>query len=160
MLKTLAAYAGAVAGAFLLGSILATQFILGNLAEMGMDVSLGVRLQATLHDIGGLAVSYLPLIAFAFLIALLVTTGLLKVFPSRPQLLYLLAGGLALVTLHLTMKAVLGLTGIAATRTTAGLLSQGLAGVLGGYIYYRIRSSSQGTSGKSDTSVSAEDTGN
>jgi hypothetical protein len=26
-------------------------------------------------------------------------------------------------------------------RTVAGLLSQGLAGALGGYIYYRIRSS-------------------
>jgi hypothetical protein len=110
MLKTLAAYAGAVTGTFLLGSILATQFILGNVADMGMDVSLGVRLQATLHDIGGLASTYLPLIAITFLIALLIATGLLKVFPSRPGLLYLLAGGLALVSLHLTMKAVLGLS--------------------------------------------------
>ena len=155
MLKTLAAYAGAVTGAFLLGSILATQFILGNVADMGMDVSLGVRLQATLHDIGGLASTYLPLIAVTFLIALLIATGLLKVFPSRPGLLYLLAGGLALVSLHLTMKAVLGLTGVAATRTAAGLLSQGLAGVLGGYIFYRIRSSSVGGTGKSDTSPSS-----
>ena len=105
MLKTLAAYAGAVTGAFLLGSILATQFILGNVADMGMDVSLGVRLQATLHDIGGLASTYLPLIAVTFLIALLIATGLLKVFPSRPGLLYLLAGGLALVSLHQSSEA-------------------------------------------------------
>lgn len=153
MIKILAAYAGAVISAFLLGSILATQFILGNVAEMGMDVSLAVRLQATLHDIGGLTATYLPLIAIAFLIALLVANGLLKVFPSQPRLLYLLAGGLALITLHMTMKAVLGLTGFAATRTIAGLLSQGLAGVLGGYVYYRIRA---GSVGKPDTSLSAE----
>jgi hypothetical protein len=139
MLKTLAAYAGAVIGAFLLGSILVTQFNLAQVAGMGMDVTLAVRLQATLHDISGLAGTYLPLIAVAFLIALLVATGLLKVFPSQPQLLYQLAGGVALVALHMTMKAVLGLSGIAATRTLAGLLSQGLAGMLGGYIFYRIR---------------------
>ena len=94
MLKTLAAYAGAVIGAFLLGSILVTQFNLAQVAGMGMDVTLAVRLQATLHDISGLAGTYLPLIAVAFLIALLVATGLLKVFPSQPQLLYLLAGGI------------------------------------------------------------------
>jgi len=144
MLKTLAAYAGAVIGAFLLGSILVTQFNLANIADMGMEVTLAVRLQATLHDIGGLAGTYLPLIAVAFLIALLVASGLLKVFPSRAQLLYLLAGGVALVAVHMTMKAVLGLSGIAATRTIAGLLSQGLAGVLGGYLFYRIRSGRAG----------------
>ena len=33
------------------------------------------------------------------------------------------------------MKAVLGLTGIAATRTISGLLSQGLAGAVGGMCY-------------------------
>ncbi len=153
MLKILSAYAGAVATAFLLGSVLATQFILGNVTDMGLDVSLGVRLDATLHDIGGLAATYLPLIAIAFIIALLVASGLLKVFPSRPQLLYVLAGGLALITLHLAMKAVLGLTGIAATRTVAGLLSQGLAGMLGGYMFYRIRSNS--ITGKAATETAA-----
>ena len=153
MLKILSAYAGAVATAFLLGSVLATQFILGNVTDMGLDVSLGVRLDATLHDIGGLAATYLPLIAIAFIIALLVASGLLTVFPSRPQLLYVLAGGLALITLHLAMKAVLGLTGIAATRTVAGLLSQGLAGMLGGYMFYRIRSNS--ITGKAATETAA-----
>ncbi len=136
MLKVVLAYSSAVVGAFLLASILATQFILGNVQELGMDVTAAVRLQATLHDIAGLATSYLPLLAVAFLIALPVTGGLRKVFPSRPLLLYALAGAVAVITLHLTMKAALGLSGIAATRTTLGLLSQGLAGALGGYLYW------------------------
>ena len=105
-----------------------------------MVVTAGVRLQATWHDILGLASAYLPLMAIAFLIALPVAAGLLKIFPSQPLLLYVLAGAVGVVTLHLTMKAVLGVTGIAATRTIAGLLSQGLAGALGGYLYYSIRS--------------------
>lgn len=141
MIKILMAYSGAVVGAFLLGSVLATQVILGNVQEMGMVVSTGVRLQATLHDIAGLASSYLPLMAVAFLIALLVAAGLLKLFPSHPLLLYVLAGAVAVVTLHLTMKAVLGLSGIAATRSTLGLMGQGLAGALGGYLYFTIRNS-------------------
>jgi hypothetical protein len=139
MVKVLLAYAGAVVGAFVLGSILATQFILGNVQAMGMNVTSGVRLEATVHDIFGLAASYLPLMAIAFLIALPIANGLRKLLPAQPLLLYVLAGAVAVVTLHLTMKAALGLTGIAATRTTAGLLSQGLAGALGGYLYYKIR---------------------
>ena len=136
MLKVLLAYASAVVGTFLLGSVLATQVILGNVQEMGMVVDLSVRLQATLHDLTGLAASYLPLLAVAFLIALPVTRGLRKLFPSRPLLLYVLAGAVAVITLHLALKAALGLSGIAATRTILGLLSQGLAGALGGYIYW------------------------
>jgi hypothetical protein len=139
MLKVLLAYAGAVVGAYVLGSILATQLILGNVQAMGMNVTGGVRLEATVHDILGLAASYLPLMAVAFLIALPVATGLRKVLSTPPLVLYVLAGAVAVVTLHLTMKAVLGLTGIAATRTIAGLWSQGLAGALGGYLYYKIR---------------------
>jgi hypothetical protein len=139
MLKVLLAYAGAVVGAYVLGSILATQLILGNVQAMGMNVTGGVRLEATVHDILGLAASYLPLMAVAFLIALPVATGLRKVLSTPPLVLYVLAGAGAVVTQHLTMKAVLGLSGIAATRTTAGLLSQGLAGALGGYLYYKIR---------------------
>lgn len=140
MIKVLLAYAAAVSGAFVLGSILATQFILGNVAAMGMDVSVGVRLEATLHDVLGLATSYLPLMAIAFLVALPVAAGLRRLLPTQALFLYVLAGAVAVVTLHLAMKAALGLSGIAATRTAAGLLSQGLAGALGGYLYYWIRS--------------------
>jgi hypothetical protein len=145
MIKVLLAYSAAVIGAFVLGSILATQFILGNVQAMGMDVTSAVRLEATVHDIFGLAASYLPLMAVAFLVALPVAGGLRKLLPTQPLILYVLAGAVAVVTLHLAMKAALGLTGIAAVRTIAGLLSQGLAGALGGYLYYRIRSSAPAT---------------
>jgi hypothetical protein len=139
MFRVLIAYTGAVVAAFLAASILATQFILANVAEMGMDVSLGVRLQATLHDIAGLSATYLPLIAIAFLVALLVASGITRVLPRQRLLLFTLAGAVGIIALHTIMKAVLGLSGIAATRTLAGLLSQGLAGALGGYVFFTIR---------------------
>lgn len=139
------AYMGAVVGAFVLGSVLASQFILANVQAMGMDVTAGIRLQATLHDIFGLAASYLPLLAIAFLVALPVASGLRKILPAQPLFLYALAGAVAVVTLHLIMKAALGVTAIAATRSIAGLLSQGLAGALGGYLYYTIYSTGPAT---------------
>ena len=37
------------------------------------------------------------------------------------------------------MKAVLGLTGIAAVRGPLGLVSQGLAGAFAGWIFFRIK---------------------
>lgn len=138
MLKLLKAYTGAVGGAYLTGSIFASLVILGNVRNMGMDVTAAVALKAIGHDLLGLTSSYLPLIAVAFLIALLFTHALLKILPSHPQLLYVLAGAVALVALHMTMKAVLGLSGIAATRTLAGLMSQGVAGAFGGWLYYRL----------------------
>jgi hypothetical protein len=139
MMKVVMAYSGAVLAAFVTASVLATQIILGNVAAMGMDVTLGVRLHATLHDIVGLSLTYLPLIAIAFLLALLVVGGLVRLLPGQRALLFALAGGAALVSLHVIMKAVLGISGIAATRSLAGLLSQGLAGAAGGYAFYAIR---------------------
>ena len=98
-----------------------------------------VRLQATIHDLAGLSGTYLPLIAVALLIALLTAAGLEKLLPGQRMVLCILAGAVGLIAIHLIMKAVLGLNGIAATRTLAGLLSQGLAGALGGYVFFAIR---------------------
>ncbi len=139
MIKIITAFVAATLAAFLAGSMLATQFILANVSAMGMEVTAGVRLQSTLHDIAGLSTSYLPMVSIALLIAFLVAGLLAKRFPTRRLFLFMLAGAVGLIVIHLLMKALLGLSGIAATRTTLGLLSQGLAGALGGYLYYRLR---------------------
>ena len=139
MINIITAFVAATLAAFLAGSMLATQFILANVSAMGMEVTAGVRLQSTLHDIAGLSTSYLPMVSIALLIAFLVAGLLAKRFPTRRLFLFMLAGAVGLIVIHLLMKALLGLSGIAATRTTLGLLSQGLAGALGGYLYYRLR---------------------
>jgi hypothetical protein len=137
-IKVVGAYFIAVLVTFVFGSVFATQFILGNLQDMGMDVTLAVRFSTTLHDLAGLSAIYLPIIAVSFIISLPVAAGVIKFVPNLRLVGYVLAGAVGLVALHLVMKAVLGMTGIAATRTVLGLLSQGLAGALGGYLFYRV----------------------
>ncbi len=125
--------------AYVLGSVFATQFILANVAAMGPEVDLAVRLQATGHDLVGLASSYLLLVAVAMLLGLPVAAGLARLLPAQRLWLYIAAGAVAVMAIHVLIKAVLGLSGIAATRTLAGLLAQGVAGAVGGYLFYRLR---------------------
>jgi len=144
MLRVLKAFFPAVLLTYVLASIFSTQIILGNLQGMGVDVSSIVRLSTTFHDLVGLTSSYLLLILIAFLLGLPVAAGLNKLMPGHRLALFVLAGFVAIVALHLIMKAVLGLSGIAATRTMFGLLTQGFAGAVGGYLYYRLSRSSSG----------------
>ncbi len=138
MLRVLKAFFPAVLLTYVLASLFSTQIILGNLQSMGVDVSAMVRLSTSFHDLLGLTSSYLVLILIAFVLGMPVAAGLTRLMPTHRLFLFSLAGFVAIVALHLIMKAVLGLSGIAATRTLFGLLSQGVAGAAGGYLYYRL----------------------
>lgn len=136
MLRVLKAFFPAVLLAYVLASILFTQTILAAVQGMGLEVSAGVRLATTVDDLIGLSSSYLLLILVAFILGLPVAAGLTRLLPAHRALLFTLAGFVAIVALHMLMKAVLGLSGIAATRTLPGLLAQGFAGAVGGYCYH------------------------
>lgn len=138
MVRVVKAFLPAVIAAYLLASILFTQTILATVQSFGLEVSFAQRLAATWHDIVGMASSYLVLLMVAFLIALPAAAGLTRILPSRRALLFTLAGFVAVVAMHVIMKAVLGISGIAVTRTLIGLIGQGLAGALGGYVYHRL----------------------
>jgi hypothetical protein len=138
MWRVARAYLLAVLASYFLASVAATQTVLQRIEAMGMPVSLAVRLRTTAQDLLGLAGSYLPLIAIALALAFTVAAGLGRLAPRQRQWLFLLAGGVALLALHAIMKAVLGVSGIAATREWPGLLLQGLAGVLGGLCFVRL----------------------
>lgn len=138
MLRMLKAFVPAVLLAYLLASVLVTQANLAAVQSMGLEVSAGVRLDTTFKDIVGMASSYLILILVSFTLALPMAAGLARLLPNQRALLLTLAGFVAIVALHLIMKAALGLSGIAPTRTLIGLLSQGLAGAAGGYCYYAL----------------------
>jgi len=117
-------------------SVLATQVILARLTGMGIPVTLRDRLDATAHDLLGLATSYLPLMLLAYLLALPVAVALSAYLTRFRVLIYGLAGAVAVIAIHLIIKAVLGLNGIAAVRDLHGLLLQGLAGWFGGYLFF------------------------
>ena len=75
----------------------------------------------------------------ALLIALLFTRLLLTRFIQSSTMLYALAGFVALLVLHLALYMAFDISAIAATRSVVGLLSQGVAGALGGALFFTIR---------------------
>lgn len=140
MLRSLKAFFPAVLLAYLVASVLVTQANLAAVQSMGLEIDGSVRLDTTLKDIAGMASSYLALILVSFVLAMPVAAGLSRWLPAQRTLLFTLAGFVAIVALHLIMEAVLGLSGIAPTRTLAGLLGQGLAGAVGGYCFAYVSS--------------------
>ena len=134
-MRRAAAFSAAVFTAYFLGAIASTQFILSNVASMGLPVSFANRLSASAHDLIGMATSYLPLIATGFLIAFAITMGILKFLPNLRTTGYVLGGAVAVLALLLIMQSLFGMHPLPATRTTAGLIAQVLAGAAGGYIF-------------------------
>ena len=126
----------AVAVAYALASVLATQVILARIEGMGLPITLRDRLQATGHDLLGLLPTYAPLLLVAFLLAMPVAAWLSRRLRNQGSPLFVLAGFAAVLVLHLLLKQVLGLNGVAAVRDLHGLLSQAVAGAFGGYLFF------------------------
>jgi len=136
--KRLGAWLLAVAVAYLLATVTASQHVIARLSAMGIDVSLGERLAVTGRDIIGMAAMFLPMVAFALLIAFM-TSALLCRWLSRWCLpLYLLAGAVAVVCIHLGLNLAFGITPVAIARSNGGLLAQAVAGAVGAFTYLSI----------------------
>jgi hypothetical protein len=138
MLRALAAFVAAVLVAYALAAVAQTQHVMSRLADMGMDVGLGDRITTTLHDFVGMAPLYLPIIAIAFAIALPVAAGVLRFAPRWRPLGYPLAGGVAILAIHVILNQLFDITPIAAARTTLGLTTQALCGAVGGWLFGRL----------------------
>ena len=137
MTRKALAYLSAVFATYFVGTILISQFNIARITQLGFPVGMGERWQSALHDFSSMLDSYLPLVAIALLIALLVTSfGIMRLI-NKPNVLYPLAGFVALIALHLILYLVFDISPIAPTRTLAGLLTQGLAGAVGGYVYLK-----------------------
>jgi hypothetical protein len=119
-----------------MASVLATQVILERVYALGLPITLRDRIGATIHDLLGMLDTYLPLIAVAFLVAMPVAWWLGRYLRRGRFVVYGLAGATAVLAIHLSIKAVLGLNGIAAVRDSHGLALQALAGFLGGYLFF------------------------
>ncbi len=141
-MKIVKGFVAAVLASYLLGVIFISQGNLARIVDLGLEVDMGVRFNATMHDLSNMVALYAPLSAIALLIALLVCHQIVKRTSLNPAFLYALAGFTGMIALHMLMKAALTLTGIAPTRTVDGLLLQGVAGAAGAYVYYRLTSAS------------------
>ena len=103
---------------------------------MGLTVEFSDRLDTLLHDLTHMTAIYLPLVTVSSIIAFSVAAAIIRLTPNLRLIGYVSAGFVALIALHLIMKMVLGLTGVAPTRTIMGLIAQGAAGAFGGYLFH------------------------
>ncbi|MAW44999.1 MAG: hypothetical protein CBE03_012565 [Gammaproteobacteria bacterium TMED243] len=138
MIKTTYSFVGAVLAAYILGAIFVSQGNIASVIALGFEVSGGQRIDAALHDILHMTDIYLPLVTASLLLGLPVAFAVIRKKPHLRTLSYVLAGFVALIAMPVIMKLVLGLSGIAPTRTIVGLLAQGLAGGAGGYLFCRL----------------------
>lgn len=136
-MKIVLAYIAAVVTAYVAAVLAYTQLNLANVVEMGLPVSFKDRIGAAGHDLIGMASLYLPIIAVALLLAFGFTAIVLRWVPQLRTLGYLLAGFVGIFVVDYALGALLtgGTHPLAVTRTTIGLLSQCLAGALGGYVF-------------------------
>ena len=128
---------------YVLGAIFVSQANVAAVVAMNFDVTALQRFDAAVHDVTNMTDIYLPVIAVSYLISMPVATLLIRHLPQLRMLLYVLAGASGLVAVHLIIKMTFGLSGIAPTRTLAGLMGQAIAGGVGGYLFHIISLSRQ-----------------
>lgn len=137
MLRVISAYLLAVMVGYVAAAAATTQSVLARLVELGVTVPLVDRLVTTGQDVLGMATSYLPIIAIAFAIAFPVAALILRWQPRWRWFGYPLAGGVAILVVHLALELTFGFTPVAAVRTLPGLVAQVGCGFLGGWVFLR-----------------------
>ena len=137
------AYLLAVIVTYLIAAPLVTQFNLAAIVGLGYEVPVLVRLVTTLQDLAGLIPLYAPVLSLALALAFVFTHYVLGRLINPTLMLFALAGFVAVATAHLTMNAALGLVAVAPVRSYPGLLSQAIAGGLGGAAYWMARDKMQ-----------------
>ncbi len=143
MIKTTGSFLLAVIAAYLLGAIFVSQGNIAAVVALGFDVGMGQRLDAAVHDMLNMTDIYLPLVATSLLLGFPVAYAIVRKRPHLRLIGYTMAGFVALIAIHVIIKAVVGISGVAPTRTLPGLLCQGIAGGVGGYLFYRLTSNLQ-----------------
>ncbi|MBO6565269.1 MAG: hypothetical protein JJ921_15650 [Pseudomonadales bacterium] len=137
-MKVVFGYFLAVLATYSLGALFVSQ---GNIAEvvgMGFEITMSHRIDAVIHDLTHMYDLYLPIVAVGMLIGLSVAALIINYVIDLRLIGYVSAGFVALVAIHVLIKATLGLSGIAPTREIVGLLMQGLAGAAGGYVFHYV----------------------
>ncbi|HSX61061.1 MAG TPA: hypothetical protein VLF18_12730 [Tahibacter sp.] len=133
-----AAFALALLACAAVGSVAQTQFNLGDLSALGVEIPFPVRAQTTVRDLAGFAPLYALVVAVGLLPAFIVAGLLSGTAGSRRAPLYLLAGGVAVWASLQSANALAGVPVLVfATRHAAGLACLVAGGVLAGWIYQR-----------------------
>lgn len=135
MLKTVVFYFAAVIDAVLLISIVSTQLVLADIEGFGLHVSLSDRLQATTHDLLGLAVPLLLLIGLSFIISFVIARYLHRSLGGNRTLWYMAAGFTSVPAAIMLIKYFMGGTLLASARTSLGMFLIACCSMAGGWLF-------------------------
>jgi hypothetical protein len=140
---------------FSIASALHTQSVLSGLISVGAEIPLGLRIETVFIDFVGLLPTYGSIVFVGMLIAMAVATLIAKKIQATPRehttkmpqkipksalWVYTLAGAVAMFTLLAAMHPILNVSIIAGARGFSGLLTQSIAGAIGGAVFGLIRS--------------------
>jgi len=134
--KRIGGWVAAALSTVFLGITFQTQNVLGRLDNIGADISFGDRLSMTIYDIQHLGSLYIIFVSIALAVAFLLG-GLVYRFAKfgRP-IIYMVAGGTAILVMLFAMKAqFFDVHIIAGARDSFGLGLQMLAGAMGGLFF-------------------------
>ena len=135
MLKSGLFFVGTVVDTAILVSIVATQLVLADIAGFGVDISMGDRLMATVHDLLNFGPTLLVLIGVSFAVAFLVAFLAHRRFGGNRTTWYMVAGLTSFPAMIFLLRAAMGVTLIAAARNLTGLILLSLCCMAGGWAF-------------------------
>ncbi len=125
---------------YVLAVAAATQSILAYLEGLGREVTFAERLEAIGHDIAGMVIPYGAIIGLAMVVAYGVVALIVRNRQGLRLPGYVLGGFTAVLAIHLGLRLAFDMNPVWATTTPLGLILQGLAGAVGGYVFFRLNS--------------------
>lgn len=134
-MKTVIVYFAAVICAVFLVSIVSTQLVLADIQGFGLEVSLRDRLQATAHDLLGLAVPLLLLIGLSFIVSFVIAYNLHRFLGGNRTLWYTAAGFTSVPVALLLIKYFMGGMLLASARTSPGMFLIACCSMAGGWLF-------------------------
>ena len=136
-LEKLGAFVAAVLATGVLASIFSTQFVIAALAEVGIEIPFGTRLNMTVTDLPVIQLFGI-LAIIAFLVAFLVAALCTRFLPGSRQFWFTFGGAVSIVAGLVLLQNLAGNMPMGGARSTLGLLFQGLAGAAGGWLFQRL----------------------
>ncbi len=123
----------------MLGMVFSTQKVISALNELGGEIGFSDRLSMTAYDLKYFGSLYIVFVFVAFLVAMIVALLIARKLPHLKFLLVLGAGFVAIIILLNGMKmAFFDINLVAGARDGFGYFLQGLAGLAGGWVFYRL----------------------
>ena len=132
------AFVSAAIATYILATVAVTQGNLGYLASLGREITFGERVGAIGHDLLGMIGMFGPIVLVTLLFAYGVVALIVSRAPALRMIGYIAGGFAGMVAVHLILQAVFGMAPVWAARDAFGMLLQGLAGAVGGYVFYRM----------------------